>query len=557
MEETRQKLKLVAGVMPSEPWLTACLAHLRQTNEDTEEAVLQQILHSDLRDVVREIETNEMNYQRENTPPLLLRSALQQSSVGERRKETLPADFALLVQVEELLDVSLNAEARYSLGPASSAAPKPVGDQRTRLLKIYGSDGHLPLAHVIAMETNPIPNLSVHSLAGIKILLRGPIDVRHGLLLLNPSNTKVLGGSVADLVVIQRKALEQARRLAGVGVDPTVKALCWSNGDDYLLASEEDEGESASEDVISPVDRQQLPTLPLHIPMAQAPRENGPFPLPTRASARINEIQSSTPATHSQAQNPPVHQSQECSSSNAPVLQEQVLNPYGRSHQIPVEPVTHSTNSLTLVAFHDDNNPSDEANENLCRNLPTFSALTTTNKLDITSTPSSQESSAGVRESISFEELTNLMHRVIKDRKLYEKHLSYVFVVPAKMRGRHIYFNIEKKKKRRKDDEKYEYVMKSHFAGSEKEQLITVLVEDSILRPHFRLAPGAMRQLSRDNRSACQKLVDEGGTSVITALNKLQLWDLRLCCSADEFFAQSVSALDQDQPILRVLKATH
>jgi hypothetical protein len=122
----RSKLVQTAGVMPSEDWLTACQAHLRLTNEETADAVLLQILHTDLRDVVRPLATNSTPTNLNSTsPPMLLRNLLQQSMRGEARKETLPTNFRLLVQVEELLDVSLNAEARYNIGPASATAPTP------------------------------------------------------------------------------------------------------------------------------------------------------------------------------------------------------------------------------------------------------------------------------------------------------------------------------------------------------------------------------------------------------------------------------------------------
>ena len=146
------------------------------------------------------------------------------------------------------------------------------------------------------------------------------------------------------------------------------------------------------------------------------------------------------------------------------------------------------------------------------------------------------------------------MRRIVQNRQLYEQYQDKIFVVPLKMKGKHVYFNIEKKKKRRKKEDKYEYVMTSHFTGTGQQQLVTVVVSDDILRPHFRLAPGDMRQLSRDDRRASQKLVDEGGASVIAELGTLKSWEVCLCSTAEEFFAKPVVALDQDQPILRVLK---
>ena len=138
-----------------------------------------------------------------------------------------------MVQVEEFLDVSLNAQARLQVGPASVTAPTPVGNQQLRCLKLYLSDGYHSTAqqqqqHLVAMETSPITSISVHSHAGMKLLLRGAIVCRHGILLCNDDHVQVLGGSVESLVEMQHKALEQAKKVAGVGVDPTIKALIWN-----------------------------------------------------------------------------------------------------------------------------------------------------------------------------------------------------------------------------------------------------------------------------------------------------------------------------------------
>ena len=197
----------------SDDWLTACRIHLRETNQpETADSVLYQVLHSDLRNVVKRDEDDG-----------ILRRALSQNH------ENLDASFSLMVQVEELLDVSLNAEARLEVGPASSTAPTPIGNQRMRCLKLYLSDGYHPTPqHLVAMEVSPLPDLSVNSKAGLKVVLRGPLTCRNGIIILNPGNAAVLGGSVASLVEIQRKALEQAKKVAGVGVDPTVRALIWN-----------------------------------------------------------------------------------------------------------------------------------------------------------------------------------------------------------------------------------------------------------------------------------------------------------------------------------------
>ena len=179
-------------------------------------------------------------------------------------KETLPASFLLCVQVEELLDVSQNAETRLKYGPMDTINPTPVGNQRNRCLKLLFSDGYMHSHQsqnrssndnnyddergamsgpMIAVEVSPIRDLSTHSQAGIKILLRGPIDVRLGVLHLHEGNVIVLGGCVEELVEVQKRAHEQAKRVAGIGVDATVRALVNSSDDAVtdLEGAEDDE----------------------------------------------------------------------------------------------------------------------------------------------------------------------------------------------------------------------------------------------------------------------------------------------------------------------------
>jgi len=224
MNDISSQLERVAGVRISSQWLTACLAHLRETSQpETAEAVLYQVLHSDLRDVVSR-----------NDDDGILRQALSQNHA------TLSESYCRMLQVEELLDVSLNAEARLQVGPASPTAPTPIGNQQKRCLKLYLSDGykHTAQQHLVAMEVSPLSDLSVNSKAGIKLVLRGPLTCRFGIVMCHPGNAHVLGGCVTALMDIQRKALEQAKKLAGVGVDPTVKALIWNP-----VGAEEEGGE--------------------------------------------------------------------------------------------------------------------------------------------------------------------------------------------------------------------------------------------------------------------------------------------------------------------------
>lgn len=229
----RQQLLEVAGVIPSSHWFEDCRAALQLSGQGhSSDAFLQQIIHHDLRDVVRELPESD---QQENYGPLseaavALRQAQTQSMLASNQyKALLPSSFRLLVQLEEILDVSVNAQARYEHGPASNASPTPVGNQHKRCLKIVYSDGYDSQEILVATETSPIPSLSVQSKAGCKVILTGPIQLRHGMALWDSNTTFVLGGEVESLVQVQKAAIEQAKRLAGVGIDPTIKALIWTN----------------------------------------------------------------------------------------------------------------------------------------------------------------------------------------------------------------------------------------------------------------------------------------------------------------------------------------
>ena len=274
LESIRRSLREKAAVEPSRHWLRDCWTSVQQQglpNNDSALAdeILFQLLHHDLRDVVRVFERSDNHRSMDTTAPsMLLRQAIAQSQQAPSYKSDLPATFRLLVQMEEFLDVSQNTTTRLEVGPANASSSAPSGSQTNRCLKVCFSDGYHPRTgnafvgdeenrnhttnnsniSLIAMEAMVIPQMSSNSLAGLKVLLTGPLTVRHGCLLLNPGNAAVLGGHVPHLVQMQQHALEKAKRTAGVGVDPTIRALI---GNTALDRSEEedDEGEHASRDV--------------------------------------------------------------------------------------------------------------------------------------------------------------------------------------------------------------------------------------------------------------------------------------------------------------------
>jgi len=318
--ELQQQLKNDAGVIPSNYWLEQCLSHLRGVgnsgilpgaypNED--ESLFTQILHADLRDVVRDpFGNNNSNSgagNDETAAAVQLRNAIIQSnrnvdnfSINNRNnsnssnnnnngkhvssKVTLPSHFHLLIQMEEVIDVSLNAEQQLAAmgggGGGTIAVPSANNNNmpnrnnpKNRCLKMVFSDGYhangkpypsndnnnnnnnqimlgTTTQILYAIETSQIQNLSMQSPPGIKLVLHGPIDVRLGILQLNDGNCKVIGGEIERWKDIQVRARERAQKQRGLGVDPTIKALIGVGSND--LEEDVDEGEGESGDVVVP-----------------------------------------------------------------------------------------------------------------------------------------------------------------------------------------------------------------------------------------------------------------------------------------------------------------
>ena len=68
-----------------------------------------------------------------------------------------------------------------------------------RMLQLKLTDG----AQVIqAIEEVLIPQLHLDLIPGTKMLLKGPLECRRGVVILKPSNVELLGGEVSDLVGI-------------------------------------------------------------------------------------------------------------------------------------------------------------------------------------------------------------------------------------------------------------------------------------------------------------------------------------------------------------------
>lgn len=268
------------GVTVTLEWLEACSAFLNHSGGV--DAVISQLLVSDLRDVVRQSSSL-------TTTTTLLHQAIQQSMHSNSSKQTL--DVTLLVQMEEAVNVSLNAEARLErAGPPRTGQQPQHSNNNTRCLKLFLTDGYLNSKPIVAMEVQPLlPHWNPE--AGCKLLLKGSLVVRWGILQLHPGNTIVVGGKVAELCETQAKALEQAQQRGGVGVDATIRALIGTNPVEET--PEMDEGEGESGDVVLAPPSPQAPR-PLAEQQPMPPRTTTTMPPPSSNTAASNNNSSSS-----------------------------------------------------------------------------------------------------------------------------------------------------------------------------------------------------------------------------------------------------------------------
>uniref|UniRef100_UPI0037E7FF0D recQ-mediated genome instability protein 1 n=1 Tax=Semicossyphus pulcher TaxID=241346 RepID=UPI0037E7FF0D len=174
-------------------WLEACVEWLQEeaggagrlSQQQINQQALDQWLLTDLRD---------LDY------PVL------PEGINQAQKTELSGTFC--VQVDSLLDVSQPAYGQLQSWKGTDCAndevsavtqntQRPWEARPTRMLLLQVTDG---IQSLEAMEYQPIPALSTALRPGAKLQLQGRMVCRLGVLLLGPSNIKILGGEVEDLV---------------------------------------------------------------------------------------------------------------------------------------------------------------------------------------------------------------------------------------------------------------------------------------------------------------------------------------------------------------------
>lgn len=172
-----------------------------------------------------------------------LRRAVLQSKQQQQKFVVKEPDFRLLVQLEDCVNMAVDREGRLAQNKRSNQ----------RCLKLTLTDGYHHHdndnhSYYTAMEVATLPDEGLIPFQpGSKLLLLcHALEIRHGMLLLHPGNTIVLGGRVEYMVELYQKQLLKDQTSAGVGMDPTIKALIWNNSNHPSVGDDDDmEGTSA------------------------------------------------------------------------------------------------------------------------------------------------------------------------------------------------------------------------------------------------------------------------------------------------------------------------
>lgn len=111
------------------------------------------------------------------------------------------------IQVVHILDIGTSAYSQYTKIKKERNENAEVSADATitskwepkcgRMLSLKLTDG---TQNVEAVEYIRVPQLNLDIVPGSKVLVRGPVECRRGVLLLQPNNLTLLGGEVEQLV---------------------------------------------------------------------------------------------------------------------------------------------------------------------------------------------------------------------------------------------------------------------------------------------------------------------------------------------------------------------
>ena len=574
METTIQnQLYGSAGVQVSNDWLKSCLDFLREENQQpTPDLCMHHVLHSDLRFVVRDANNTTLQ-----VPPHIqsLERMIRSSENPTNPLQETPVDFQLLVQLEEILDVSLNAEQRYN----PQHYNKPIRSLKLCLSHGYKSNNSFP---IVAQEVTKIPNLQTASLAGMKLLIHGKIKILHGILMLDGGNTLVCGGSVEELVQIQKKSIEKAKQKAGVGVDATIRALVNVHQDNPDEEEQpQDEAHEESRDVpiqVQPEVHYMAPPIPP--PVVRSPPRIPAAISPNRATQQTTSTVGREVPVHFQSEVPRNSMSNNNNNTNNNVNPSRSSNPYSNGNQrtAPAAPTINRPVNTTRIKPVPGGNP--YASSTMTSRAqpsetipstgestisPALSSITNTPpgpRIAISNLSKAQQQDSYVQQNLSFGNFVSLLERLVQNRTMYESYQKCTFRISMKQSGdpNSYCFDIGKnpqfKKSAKEKISKYIIIINAPFECGTDQRSLACKLPSFLTESLFGKTASELRALTKSNRKECDRITTEAFRRMKERFcTNERFWSVTLVRTADEIFGettQPLSLTDSKNPLVLV-----
>ncbi|XP_037973151.2 recQ-mediated genome instability protein 1 [Plutella xylostella] len=194
----REYLKSLCMFVDDE-WLTGCVEYLTEdssnnyTVSELNNLAKEQWLLNDLKDIC---------------PGSL------PANLKDQRKTDLTGRYVL--QINATMDIGTPAYQQYlklqKINTDNVEATATYEDKLPshRMIKLYMTDG---VQEVSGIEYQPMRNLSLDITPGCKILIKGPVECRHGVMFLTESHVELLGGEVQEIATSNCLAGLLANRL--------------------------------------------------------------------------------------------------------------------------------------------------------------------------------------------------------------------------------------------------------------------------------------------------------------------------------------------------------
>jgi len=197
----------------TEEWLFACVEWIKEnyaTNQLTS-AFLKKELHGQWLDAnLTDMESSCLpaNLLNQKLKTLTGQFGLQINSVQDIGESS----YSQYNKLKKRENENTNVSATDSNQVMQTWEPKP-----RRCLYLSLTDG---CQQIFGMEVVAIPALSLAIKPGAKIIVKGPVDCRRGVLLLKPAHVKILGGEVDTLVVENSQEKLLSRNLGSEKHEP-------------------------------------------------------------------------------------------------------------------------------------------------------------------------------------------------------------------------------------------------------------------------------------------------------------------------------------------------